>query len=113
MVECHNLTQLLEKYASTRRLHRRSGAYWELLETHSKKEHYMLKLVLNLYGYIIIARALITWLNPSPFNPIVQVICKITDPVLEPVRRMLPSFGGLDFSPMVVLVLIWMLNAML
>ena len=73
----------------------------------------MIKVVLNIYGYIIIARAIMSWVNPNPANPLVQVICGITDPVLNPIRRALPSFGGLDFSPIVVLVLIWILNAVL
>ena len=73
----------------------------------------MLITLLNLYGYVIIARAVITWLNPNPYNPIVQGICKITDPVLRPIQRVLPSLGGLDFSPMVALVLIWIVIGVL
>ena len=69
----------------------------------------LLHTLLYLYGYVIIARAVMSWFNPNPYNPIVQFIYKITDPVLEPIRRMLPGFGGIDFSPIAVMVIIWLL----
>lgn len=72
-----------------------------------------LVLILNLYGYVIIARAVMSWVNPNPYNPVVQFVCRITDPVLEPIRRVLPDMGGIDLSPMVVLVAIWVLNYLL
>jgi YggT family protein len=53
-------------------------------------------LVLNLYMWIIIARAVISWVNPDPYNPIVRFLYSITDPVLLAIRRRLPlSFGGI------------------
>ena len=63
--------------------------------------------LLTIYGYIIIARALISWINPNPYNPLIRIIYAITDPVLEPIRRLLPDMGGLDISPFVALVIIW------
>jgi YggT family protein len=64
-------------------------------------------LVLNLYMWIIIARAVISWVNPDPYNPIVRFLYSITDPVLLAIRRRLPlSFGGIDFSPIVVILVI-------
>ncbi|MBI2132915.1 MAG: YggT family protein [Candidatus Tectomicrobia bacterium] len=65
---------------------------------------------LTIYIWIIIIRALISWVNPDPFNPIVQILHRLTDPVLEPVRRRLPDFGGLDVSPIVVLLVIFFLQ---
>lgn len=63
--------------------------------------------LLTIYGYIIIARALISWINPNPYNPLIKIIYAITDPVLVPIRRLLPDMGGLDISPFVALVIIW------
>ena len=63
--------------------------------------------LLTIYGYIIIARALISWINPNPYNPLIRIIYAITDPVLVPIRRLLPDMGGLDISPFVALVIIW------
>ena len=71
-------------------------------------------LVLNLYMWIIIARAVISWVNPDPYNPIVRFLYSITDPVLLAIRRRLPlSFGGIDFSPIVVILVIIFLQRFL
>ena len=70
--------------------------------------------VLNLYMWIIIARAVISWVNPDPYNPIVRFLYSITDPVLLAIRRRLPlSFGGIDFSPIVVILAIIFLQRFL
>ena len=71
-------------------------------------------LVLNLYMWIIIARAVISWVNPDPYNPIVRFLYSITDPVLLAIRRRLPlSFGGIDFSPVIVILAIFFLQTFL
>jgi YggT family protein len=57
--------------------------------------------------YIIIARAIISWVNPDPYNPIVRFLNSITEPVLLRIRRKLPLFfGGMDFSPIIVILAI-------
>jgi YggT family protein len=67
----------------------------------------ILDIGLSLYMYIIIARALISWVNPDPYNPIVRFLNSITEPVLYRIRRKLPLFfGGMDFSPIVVILAI-------
>lgn len=64
----------------------------------------LLNMVLTLYMWIIIVRALISWVNPDPYNPIVQFLYKATEPVLAPIRRLLPTGRiGIDFSPLIVL----------
>ena len=71
----------------------------------------LLDLVLTLYIVIIIARAVISWVNPDPFNPIVRFLYRVTEPVLRPVRNALPLQGlGLDLSPMIVLLGIYFLD---
>ena len=64
--------------------------------------------VLGLYSWVIIAAALITWVSPGPRNPIVLFLRQVTEPVLAPVRRLLPPWktGGLDFSPLIVILAI-------
>ncbi|MBW1833926.1 MAG: YggT family protein [Deltaproteobacteria bacterium] len=55
--------------------------------------------------WIVIARAILSWVNPDPFNPIVRFIHNVTEPVLYRVRAFIPvSFGGIDFSPIIVLL---------
>jgi YggT family protein len=65
----------------------------------------ILDLALNIYMWLIIARALLSWVNPDPYNPIVQFLYRVTEPVLGWVRRRVPLiFGGLDLSPLLVLL---------
>jgi YggT family protein len=65
----------------------------------------ILDLVLLLFMWIVIARAVLSWVNPDPFNPIVRFIHNVTEPVLYRVRAFIPvSFGGIDFSPIIVLL---------
>ena len=60
---------------------------------------------LNIFMWIVIARAVLSWVNPDPFNPIVRFIHNATEPVLNQVRTRLPiGFGGIDFSPIIVLL---------
>ncbi len=66
--------------------------------------------ILNIYFYIIIARALISWVNPDPYNQIVQFLYKITEPVLHHIRRRIPIAYGIDFSPIIVLFIIFFLQ---
>lgn len=71
----------------------------------------VLSAILNVYTFVLIARALMSWVNPDPENKIVQFLYQVTEPVLAPVRRVLPSFGGLDLSVLVVLIVIQMLGS--
>lgn len=72
----------------------------------------ILDIVLSTYMWIIIARAVLSWVNPDPYNPIVRFLYSITEPVLYAIRRRIPaSFGGIDFSPMIIiLVLLFLQN---
>ena len=65
----------------------------------------VLNYALSIYMWIIIARAVLSWVNPDPYNNIVRFINNITDPLLYQIRRKLPvNFGGLDISPMVAIL---------
>lgn len=68
----------------------------------------ILDLAFNIYIFIVIARALISWVSPDPYNPIVRFLHNATDPVLYRLRRMLPFLqaGTFDFSPIVLLILL-------
>ena len=69
--------------------------------------------ILDLYAFILIARALISWVSPGSRNKIVQFLYQITEPVLAPVRQVVPPIGGLDLSLVVVLIVIQVLRAFL
>lgn len=62
--------------------------------------------VLTFYMWVIIIRALISWVNPDPYNPIVRFLYQITEPVLYPLRRRLPYMGGIDLSPFILILAI-------
>ena len=75
---------------------------------------HILSTVLRLYMWLIIIRALISWVHPDPRNSIVQFLIRVTEPVLAPIRRRLPGWGtGIDFSPMVVILAIYFLQGFL
>ena len=73
----------------------------------------ILHLGLFIYMWMIIIRAIISWVNPDPYNPIVQFLYRTTEPVLQPVRRLLPITWGIDFSPLVVIIAIMFLDQVL
>ena len=66
----------------------------------------VLDYALSLYMWVIIARALISWVNPDPWNPIVQFLDRVTEPVLSPIRRRLSWRMGIDLSPLIAIVAI-------
>ena len=71
----------------------------------------LVNLVLIAYMWIVIARAVLSWVNPDPYNPVVRFLHRVTEPVLRPIRRRLPTVGmGLGLSPLVVLLGIWFLQ---
>ncbi|PKN39228.1 MAG: hypothetical protein CVU62_03280 [Deltaproteobacteria bacterium HGW-Deltaproteobacteria-2] len=64
-------------------------------------------IVLTLYMWIIIFRAVISWVNPDPYNQIVVFLYRVTEPVLQPIRRKLPMRNvGIDISPIIVILAI-------
>lgn len=70
----------------------------------------VLEMVLTLYMWVIIARALISWVNPDPWNPIVQFLDRVTEPVLAPIRRWMGWRMGIDLSPLVAILIIYFLQ---
>lgn len=67
----------------------------------------ILDYVLVLYMWIVIARAVLSWVNPDPYNQIVRIIHNITEPVLYQIRNRLPvTFGGIDLSPIIIFLVI-------
>ena len=66
----------------------------------------LLSACFTIYTWILVIRVLITWVSPDPFNPIVQFLIKATDPVLEPLRKVIPPIGPLDISPVVAMLVL-------
>ena len=74
----------------------------------------ILNIALSLYMWIVIGRAIISWVSPDPYNPIVKFLNAVTEPVLYPIRKKIPiSLGGIDFSPILVILAIIFLQTFL
>ena len=73
----------------------------------------LLELLLDFYSFILFVSVVLSWLRLSPDNPIVRVVTLLTEPLLKPIRKVLPDFGGFDFSPMILLLAIQLLKRVL
>lgn len=69
---------------------------------------YLLATLLNLYTWLIIARAVLSWFQPDPAHPVAQLLVRLTEPILAPLRRLVPptGLGGIDISPILAILLI-------
>ena len=66
----------------------------------------ILGLLIGVYFWVILIQVILSWVNPQSYNPAISLIYSLTEPVLRPARRLLPDLGGLDLSPLVVIVLL-------
>ncbi|MCU0464979.1 MAG: YggT family protein [Anaerolineae bacterium] len=74
----------------------------------------IISLALSVYSFILLARVLMTWFpNVDPSHPVVRFLYEATEPVLAPVRQLLPPMAGLDLSPVVVLVAISLIRTLI
>jgi len=70
--------------------------------------------LLTVYMWVIIGRAVVSWVNADPYNPIARFLFEVTEPLLGRIRRMLPvNMGGLDFSPVILILIIMFLQSFL
>lgn len=69
-----------------------------------------IRLVLDFYVFLIFVQVILSWVQPGGYNPMTEILYKMTEPLLAPVRRMLPDMGGLDLSPMIVLMALYTLG---
>ncbi|PIE72825.1 MAG: hypothetical protein CSA20_05850 [Deltaproteobacteria bacterium] len=73
----------------------------------------VINFVFTAYMWIVIARAVLSWVNPDPYNPIVQFLYRVTEPPLSRIRRFLPNMGGIDFSPVILILAVVFLQSFL
>jgi YggT family protein len=66
----------------------------------------LIRFLFEVYAVILLARVLLSWVQVDPNNQLVKIIYQLTEPLLAPIRRILPQNGGVDFSPMVALVVL-------
>ncbi len=70
----------------------------------------VLNIALTLYLWVVIIRALISWVSPDPYNPVVVFLRQVTDPVLRHIQRVIPPTAGIDFSPIILIMGIYFLQ---
>jgi len=76
-----------------------------ILSNFIKASASIIDIVLTVYMWIVVVRAVVSWVNPDPYSPIVVFLRRSTDPVLIPIRRKIPFGGmGIDFSPLIVIL---------
>ncbi|NJC88225.1 MAG: YggT family protein [Desulfuromonas sp.] len=74
----------------------------------------VVNLAFQVYIFIVVARALVSWVGPDPYNPIVRFLYRATDPVLDRLHRWLPlQFGGIDLTPIALLLTLYVLKDLL
>lgn len=75
----------------------------------------LINFVLSAYMWIIVGRAIVSWVNPDPYNPIVRFLHDVTEPLLARIRRVTPfaGMGGIDFSPMILIMAVLFLQSFL
>ncbi len=73
----------------------------------------ILDMALGLYMFLVFGRVVISWVNADPYNPIVQFLYQATEPVLRPIRRRIGILGGIDFSPLILIMIVVFLRGFL
>ncbi|MDI6865605.1 YggT family protein [Thermodesulfovibrio yellowstonii] len=73
----------------------------------------ILDIILTIYSFIVIIAAVISWVNPDPYNPIVRFLYRVTEPLLRPIRKLLPFRLPIDISPLILLLIIYFLQKFL
>jgi YggT family protein len=73
----------------------------------------MIALFIQLYSFVILARVLMSWINVDPYSPVARIIYDLTEPLLAPVRNLMPPAYGMDFSPIIVMVLLQVFGSIL
>ncbi len=89
------------------------GAGFQLLAAALLAIPEMIMLSINIFLFAILIEVIISWINPGSYNPAMGLIHSLTKPVLDPVRRRMPAMGGLDLSPMVVMIGLVLLEMLL
>jgi YggT family protein len=73
----------------------------------------LLGLIIYLYSFVILARVLMSWVQVDPNSPLARTLIDLTEPVLAPIRNLLPPTAGLDFSPIIAIVLLQVIGRMI
>lgn len=70
-------------------------------------------LIISIFLFAVLIRVILSWVNPDPYNPAVDLLTRLTDPIMRPAQRLIPPIGGIDLSPMVVMIGLVLLEMLL
>ena len=98
--------QMLELYLVNMALGRALGIGGLLIESIAE----LIELLINIFIGAILIQVILSWVAPASYNPLIGLVHKVADPVLAPARRILPPLSGIDFSPLVVLIVLQLLK---
>lgn len=71
---------------------------------------FLLSTVIELYTMVLLLRIWMQWAHCDFYNPFSQFVVKVTQPIIGPLRRVIPAMGGIDFSPMILVLLLYVIN---
>ena len=80
-------------------------AYWSVLKS--------IALLVNLYIFTIFIQALLSWINPGSYNPFTSILWALNEPLLRPLRKLMPPISGLDFSPLLAIIGLYVINILI
>jgi len=83
------------------------------LQISAKSSIFALVGLLDIFVWLVIIRALMSWVSPDPRNPVVQLIVSLTDPIMEPFRKIMPDMGGIDLSPMILIFVVYFVKQLI
>jgi len=75
--------------------------------------HNFISILFNILSVAILARVVLSWFNVNPFHPVISILDQITEPILSPLRRVIPPMGMIDITPIVALLLLQFLERIL
>ena len=74
---------------------------------------HIISMLINIYIWVLIIAVLLSWVKPDPYNPIVQVLTRLSEPLFAKMRSLMPTnFGGIDFAPLIVIVVLKFIDLM-
>jgi YggT family protein len=73
----------------------------------------LLARLIDLYSLIVLAAVIVSWIQLPPYHPVVKLLNTLTEPALAPIRKVIPPMGGLDITPMLLLILLQLIKGIL
>jgi YggT family protein len=73
----------------------------------------LLNQLINIFFYAVLALVILSWISPLAHGPLIEILVRISEPLIRPIRKILPHFSGFDFSPLIILICLKLLTIIL